>query len=279
MSSATPTVGRTAPVAVEPPVLDQTPFCGLSREMLESRLQAHSGAWRSLVSIRHVADEAVTGFAFLPAQIARVIEQSLPDVHRATMFEALLHEVPESWAPRPWLLAFFDGRDVSAVPRGEVAEDGGPSDPRPTRAVRELCAWLGVTEQEVADLAGFAVRSVANWRQGMRPRPATVRRLYQLHALIEALVSRLGAPGVRQWLREPSGDLGVVREQLLASAEGLATLQDEAADLLYEKPRAVDAMASEPEERAIEEEFGLPPRRDVVRAALRVRRDRERRER
>lgn len=279
MSSATPTVSRVAPVAAEPPVLDQTPFCGLSEEMLESRLLAHGGAWRSLVGIGHVADEAVTGFAVLPAQIARVIEQSPPDVHHATMFEALLHELPESWAARPWLLAAFDEREVPAGPKGEMSKVGGVSDTRPTRAVRELCAWLDVTEREVADLAGFAVRSVANWRQGIRPRPATVRGLYQLHALVEALVSRLGAPGVRQWLREPSGEHGVVREQLLASSQGFAALQDEAADLLYEKPRTVEAVASEPEERAIEEEFGLPSRRDVVRAALRVRRDRERYER
>lgn len=151
-----------------------------------------------------------------------------------------------------------------------------PSEVHPSlEAVKELCEWLGQTEEEVAELAGFAVRSIANWRRGRRPYPATVRRLRQIHALVRALIDLLGVSRTRLWLFEKGSASVSTRLELLRTDAGLATVVDEAAGMLYERPHVGERMEAEFSEHAIEDAFRLAPRPEVMQRSLRSRKLRE----
>ena len=69
-------------------------------------------------------------------------------------------------------------------------------------AVSDIQRWLAIGQDQVAALAGYAPRSVKNWREGMDPYPATVRRLFDLHALLRSLDRAMGTEGARLWLAD-----------------------------------------------------------------------------
>jgi hypothetical protein len=137
-------------------------------------------------------------------------------------------------------------------------------------AAADLSAWLGTTEEQVADIAGFSRRNYSNWRAGLGSYPKTVRGLFELHALVGGLVRTLGTDGAMAWIALPS-TTGNPRRQLLATSAGRAQLLAEAQPLLFarveqERPAAefgdqnVDASPSA-QRHATEALIRTPPRR------------------
>jgi hypothetical protein len=87
--------------------------------------------------------------------------------------------------------------DLPAASLEYVAREDVPA----YRAFKELTAWLEMTDDGIAGIVGIGRTTVYAWaRDGHEPRPATVRRLYQMHALIGAVYLRLGRSTMRQWL-------------------------------------------------------------------------------
>ena len=82
-----------------------------------------------------------------------------------------------------------------------------PKGSKAFRAFTELRRWLGLTADDAADLVGVGRTTPNAWaREGREPRPASARRLYQLHSVVSALVHRFGEGGAIHWLEtgEPS---------------------------------------------------------------------------
>jgi transposase-like protein len=82
------------------------------------------------------------------------------------------------------------------------------------RAIEELRAWLHLSYEDVARVAGLRGASLLHhWRQRyrtgtpVRPRASTVEQLWRVHALVRALAEALeGAAhgyAVRLWIRRP----------------------------------------------------------------------------
>lgn len=102
-------------------------------------------------------------------------------------------------------------------------------------AVADLQRWLAIGQDQVATLAGYAPRSVKNWREHMDPYPATVRRLFDVHALIGSLTRSMGTEGARLWLADAGKDAVSRRDRLVDDA-GLRAVISEAAATLFEPP-------------------------------------------
>jgi hypothetical protein len=103
---------------------------------------------------------------------------------------------------------------------------------RALAAVADVSAWLGMTEEQIADIAGFSRRNYPNWRAGLGSYPKTVRGLFEIHALIGGLVRALGTDGATSWIALSSAT-GNPRRQLLATSAGRAQLLAEAQPLLF----------------------------------------------
>lgn len=136
---------------------------------------------------------------------------------------------------------------------------------RALAAVADVQSWLGVGQDDMARLAGYSPRSIKNWRGGMEPYPATVRRLFGIHAVVGSLIRSLGLDGAHVWLEDAAAD-GRARRDLLEEEDGLRTLVSEAATLLFERPvpdaRTVRFEESEgPESPPQPELFSGPVRR------------------
>jgi transcriptional regulator with XRE-family HTH domain len=100
-------------------------------------------------------------------------------------------------------------------------------------AVQDLTGWLGLTEEQVADAAGYSRRSISNWRKGeTEPYPKTVRGLFEMHSLVAGLVRAIGIRGARGWLAIAS-ESGGRRMQMLGSQDGRSQLLAEAQPLLF----------------------------------------------
>jgi hypothetical protein len=107
-----------------------------------------------------------------------------------------------------------------------------PTTPRAVRAFQEIRDILGVSDRDAADAVGVGRTTPYTWIRGREPRPSTVRQLYEVHALLMALLRRLGWPQLQQWLnteREAestplnqlvSGDLGAFRRTARAALFG-----------------------------------------------------------
>lgn len=102
-------------------------------------------------------------------------------------------------------------------------------------AVGRIQKCLSIGQDQVATLAGYAPRSLKNWREGMDPYPATVRRLYDLDALLDSLTRKMGVERARLWLAATSRD-GVRRRDHLGDDEGVRLVISEASDILFERP-------------------------------------------
>ena len=101
-------------------------------------------------------------------------------------------------------------------------------------AISDLQMWLAIGQDQVAALADFAPRNVKNWREGTGPYPATVRQLFDLRALIGAIVEVKGVNQTRLWIHEP--DLsGKSRYDSLSDKEGLLKVLNEARHLFFER--------------------------------------------
>jgi hypothetical protein len=138
------------------------------------------------------------------------------------------------------------------------------------QAVEDLMRWLRMTPEEVADLCGFAKRSFHNWIAGMQPRPNTVRKLHDVHALVAALIQRLGPDRTILWLSEPlSGGrtrLGKMRDERVQSV-----IRD-ARGFLFASPPRVKRPAPERDQSVIDAEEPQPVGGHVLGAPHRPRR-------
>ena len=114
-----------------------------------------------------------------------------------------------------------------------------PAPPSPAQvalaAVADLQQWLAIGQDQVAALAGYAPRCVKNWREGMGPYPSTVRRLFDVHALVGALTRAMGTEGARLWLTDGER-AGASRRDRLADDAGLRAVISEATATLFEPP-------------------------------------------
>jgi hypothetical protein len=117
-------------------------------------------------------------------------------------------------------------------------------------AVSDIQRWLAVGQDQVATLAGYAPRSVKNWREGMDPYPSTVRRLFDLHALLGSLTQRMGIDSARLWLADSSRG-GVRRRDLLTDDVGLRSVISEAATTLFEQPNVLPMHAPDFDEEIV----------------------------
>jgi len=106
---------------------------------------------------------------------------------------------------------------------------------RALAATADLSQWLGMTEEQIADLAGFSRRNYSNWRAGQGSYLKTVRQLFEIHALVGGLTTELGADGATAWLALPSR-AGKRSRELLATSDGRAQLLSEAQALLFARP-------------------------------------------
>lgn len=101
-------------------------------------------------------------------------------------------------------------------------------------AVLDLTHWLRLSEKEVAKVAKFARRNIANWRSGGNPQPSTVRELFEVHGLVSAAVGEMGVSKVRSWLADKETS-GKRRDALLQSTAGRQRLLSEIHGVLFER--------------------------------------------
>jgi hypothetical protein len=119
-------------------------------------------------------------------------------------------------------------------------------------AMRDLMDWLHEGREEIGRLAGFSRRSSHYWDTGTRPRPATVRRLFEIHSVVASLVQALGRTRTRDWLRQPSRTIPTAsRLELLGADDGIPVVTDEIASLLFDNARRGEPPRPESDERGI----------------------------
>jgi AcrR family transcriptional regulator len=118
------------------------------------------------------------------------------------------------------------------------------------RAVEELRAWLHLTYDDVARAAGLSSPSLLHhWRQRqrtgspVRPRAATIERLWRVHALVRALAEAMEGAGhstaTRLWFRRPVE--GVTPLELLLAGDVDEVERRARRLLLDSSPRATPA--------------------------------------
>lgn len=106
-------------------------------------------------------------------------------------------------------------------------------------AITEIKGWLNLNLDETVSLCNLSVRTVQYWQNGTTQivRPRTVRKLFQVHGVVQMLVEKLGREKARQWLNMPS-ETGRGRLEVLSCEEGAPMLLREAtADLFEVAPR------------------------------------------
>lgn len=128
--------------------------------------------------------------------------------------------------------------DTTAIPWYATAPDPARPDPLPNsrafRAFTELRTWLHLSVDEAADLVGVGRTTPNAWeRDGREPQPRTARRLFQLHALIGAVVRRLNQEGADAWLMA-----GTPTPMELARRPDLSGLADAVEGLVMSGPQA-----------------------------------------
>jgi hypothetical protein len=175
-----------------------------------------------LVSLAAVA-AAVAPTASSPPSFAALVRGL---VERSPVTRASIQELLPLLGFSSLAHAPADLPETKAVPHGAAA--------RALAAVADLSAWLGMTEDQVADIAQFSRRNLSNWRAGLGSYQKTVRGLFEIHALMDGLVRGIGADGAATWIALQS-TTGSPRRQLLATGAGRAQLLSEAQSLLFAK--------------------------------------------
>lgn len=188
-----------------------------------------------------------------------------------TALSSTINQTIADEAEQIWLLMRAEPADVIGDMSSWMLAPAAP----PTRAQAALTAvsdiqrWLAIGQDQVAELAGYAPRSVKNWRKGMDPYPTTVRRLFDLHALLRSLDRSIGTDGARLWLAA-TGQGGVSRRERLGNDAGLRGVIADAVTTLFEGPTVTPLHALDFEE---ETQWDVVPRPDAFAGAVqRVRR-------
>lgn len=99
-------------------------------------------------------------------------------------------------------------------------------------AADDLRAWLHLTHREVATMSGRATRTIHHWRAtGAQSRPATVRRLREIHALVDAQRRNLCPDRAGNWFRT-----GTSSPLQLLQAGDWSGAQEAAHEILFRRP-------------------------------------------
>jgi len=117
-------------------------------------------------------------------------------------------------------------RDARRTPASTVADPeviADLADAPELRAIEELRAWLYLSYEDVARVAGLSASLLHHWRKRyrtghpVRPRASTVEQLWRVHSLVRAVAEALqGADqgyAVGLWVRRP--ETGVTPLELL----------------------------------------------------------------
>lgn len=162
----------------------------------------------SLHDLRRALDPALGSGAF----VADVVT-ALRSVLAGSQQIVRLSDVPLVWASPTEFQSRLTPRQTMHV---EAPQHRSLSRSRPSELVRakpskafaafdDLRRWLRLGSEEAAKLIGVGRTTPLAWeREGHEPRPATARRLYQLHTLVSAIVERLGEPAAIRWLESGS---------------------------------------------------------------------------
>jgi len=111
----------------------------------------------------------------------------------------------------------------------------------------ELQNWFTLSLEELSPIVGIAKATLVYIdRPGRSPRPSTLRKLLDLHALAAAVVARMGIDKARSWLSTTG--LSALRDG------GLSAFDTIVSRLLYSNHRSADSV---PHEQGAE--FALPP--------------------
>jgi hypothetical protein len=106
------------------------------------------------------------------------------------------------------------------------------------RAFYELCGWLRLHPDHLAQLLGLNPKTPRRWRSGREPQAKDARRTFQFHSVMSVLVRRLGEAGARAWLTD-------ARLALVARGE-LSELTTEAHPIIFPrdtKPRRASQLS------------------------------------
>lgn len=185
-------------------------------------IAAGLAGWVAVLDVPEVEGWAMTAFDLDEAVFGLSLEDSATTVETLTVPKMAW---PEAGSPMP--------------------EAGAVAEPSAYAAFKDLGRWLQAHDDEVADAVGVGRTTPYAWnRDGHEPRAATVRRLYEYHAVLSSLSRRLGSEEFRRWLftGDPSR-----RERLLAG--DLESLDQEVNDILFRRIDTGVDMAWAPEDR------------------------------
>lgn len=120
----------------------------------------------------------------------------------------------------------------AAPPTTAPGDDVEVTDEKPSPAYdafKDLVEWLDATDDEVASMVGVGRTTPYDWkRAGREPRRSTVRLLFQCHAILSALVKKLGEPRAKAWLLVEDPER---RERLLRG--DIAAIQTETRPIIF----------------------------------------------
>lgn len=124
--------------------------------------------------------------------------------------------------------SFLPEREELGVPSSRAMEAAS--------AVRDLTGWLNLSREDVAQLCSFSVRASYYWSDGATvPRPASVRRLFEVHRLVKSLIEGVGRRRALEWLASATPD-GTSQLATLARDGGPAKVLRDASELLFATP-------------------------------------------
>ncbi len=197
--------------------------------------------------------------SYLPASFSR----NLPRL-AARLVADTREIVAAATATSSALLELLPARTVERRPPSYVIDEPAAlqketpaaTDPPAYQAFKDLARWLEADEDDVAKAVGIGRTTPYSWkREGREPRADTVRRLYEYHSTLDALLRRLGESGLRAWVFASRGghrtalligDLAAVESDVNAVLFGRAT--DRLPDLAWapeQPPEAEPADDSE----------------------------------
>jgi transcriptional regulator with XRE-family HTH domain len=205
---------------------------------------AFSGSY-GVFSLLHRDDE--TSFVALPPRrpthvrtlrVVDAVTSELDDVLAEAFAELdltpLSSDTGRRWLPR---LTAAEGPGAGAVRERALA------------AIADIRSILTMSDAATAQLVGVSRNTLASWRRGERdPYPATVRRLFEIHAVVSAASALLGTEASAWFSSHVDAES---RLSVLASSDGPARLATELRQALFAAtPRSTLPTADEFEEEA-----------------------------
>ncbi len=118
---------------------------------------------------------------------------------------------------------------IQSIQESSTASGKLPKARNPIAAAEDLQTWLGLTNKDLQSITGIPERTFYDWKRTERVyRPSTVRRLWRAHALVHAVVKKLGVEDARRWFHS-----GAVSPLDLLLAGDLDAAEEAAHALLF----------------------------------------------